>query len=131
MELIRNSVDAMVADAKQGHRDLLRQEANLANRSIKVLISKGMIDAAENTLRTTLLLHGADKKDIDAQIEEFRMAAKRTQAGAGSVMSTLPETQKMGVAHQSGKAAVIKWKESVEKLFGYIRQRNGSKAPTY
>jgi hypothetical protein len=124
MEIIRNSVDAMVADANRQHEEGLQKEINLAQKGMQAFVKNGMFDEAEKTLRTTLKLHGVDKETIEAQVAEFRKSAKRTQAGATPV-TNIEEGVK--VVYESGKEPTIKlqkqWQQVKEAFQAAFRGR--------
>jgi len=124
MEIIRNSVDAMVADANRQHEEGLQKEIGLAQKGMQALVEKGMPGAAENILRTTLSLHGVDKKTIEEQVAAFRKSAKRTQAGAAPV-TNIEEGVK--VVYESGKEPTTKlqkqWQQVKEAFQAAFRGR--------
>ena len=124
MEIIRNDIDAMVADANRQHEEGLQKEIGLAQKGMQALVEKGMPGAAENILRTTLLLHGVEQASIEAQVAEFRKSAKRTQAGAAPV-TNIEEGVK--VVYESGKKPTTelreKWKQVTKAFQAAFRDR--------
>ena len=124
MEIIRNSVDAMVADANRQHEEGLQKEIDLAQKAMDAMVKNRMFDAAANILSTTLRGHGVDKETIEKQVAAFRKSAKRTQAGAAPV-TNIEEGVK--VVYESGKEPTIKlqkqWQQVKEAFQAAFRGR--------